>query len=272
MTITPDMSEFQVLAPKRSSLRHLLQDLEAADSMVEVVGTFARFPSEFGFDWASIVVVNSGRQHVMRNRILTTLPERPRSALFSNGLIRNHHAIKRTIATRQPQFFSSDTLFDTALRTGCIEAHEAKAGMAFLIEHQSDLEAVVLLHTHKKSPWSKLQYAAHRQQIYGTAEQLLDALVYFGSVGFTKENSLCEDELRFIRLLATADDPKLAKSTKYSFGTAVNLQRSIARKLGVNSLFQAVALCAKRGLIDRQEPRVEEIIHTRGFMDGWNDF
>lgn len=74
--------------------------------------------------------------------------------------------------------------------------------------------------------------------LYGFATQFLDAFVYFASVGVQKSVVLTSDELRFLRLLATKDDPEVAKEAEYMFGSAITLQRSIARKLGSNLYFK----------------------------------
>ena len=274
MTHIPSSAGFQLLEPKCKSLRAILGVLDHAESMDEVVGQFARFPTEFGFDWASIVILNSGSQRLVRQRVLTNMPNHARSFFAQKKSVSRHPLIHNTILTKRPVFFEKDpTLTGNNLKNELAPAPTRnKSGVTFLVEQPSGLKAAVLLHTGKSSPWNERQFSSFENQIYGVAEQFLDAFVYFGSIGFPKEKSLTNEEVRFLRLLATVDDPKRAKHADYSFGTAENLQRSIACKLGVKSIFQAVAISAKRGLIDPDYYGKEEILHTGGYIAGWHEF
>lgn len=73
----------------------------------------------------------------------------------------------------------------------------------------------------------------------------------FASYGLSGDaEALSNSELRFLYLLATRKDPQEAFDVAPEHGTNKSLQASIRRKLGVDTIFQAVSQAAARGYFD----------------------
>lgn len=74
------------------------------------------------------------------------------------------------------------------------------------------------------------------------------------------ENSLDDEELRFLYLLAT--NPNLEDAMKVSarFGSNNTLQASIRMKLGVETVFQAVAIAASKGWFNQLSYDKSEVV------------
>ena len=83
---------------------------------------------------------------------------------------------------------------------------------------------------------------------------------------------LSQDELRFLRALATEPDPSKALSITPSFGSNKSLQDSIRRKLGVTSIFQALYLASSRHWFDHIPIASTDVATTLTGLVGWELF
>ncbi|MFK7977373.1 MAG: autoinducer binding domain-containing protein [Halioglobus sp.] len=72
---------------------------------------------------------------------------------------------------------------------------------------------------------------------------------------------LSTDELRFLHLLATLEDPEEALKVTACYGSNKALQAAIRSKLNVTSVFQALALASRRGWFD-QLPYISVEVET----------
>ena len=82
----------------------------------------------------------------------------------------------------------------------------------------------------------------------------------FASYGLSGDvEMLSTSELRFLYLLATGKDPQEAFEVLPEDGTNKSLQASIRRKLGVDTVFQAVSQAAARGYFDEVPYEASEV-------------
>jgi hypothetical protein len=81
---------------------------------------------------------------------------------------------------------------------------------------------------------------------------------------------LAAEEIHFLRLVALSEDPARALSMQCRYGSALNVQTQIVRKLGVKSIFQAVLIAARRGLLDAAIFHPDEVVPTRPRISGWD--
>jgi hypothetical protein len=77
-----------------------------------------------------------------------------------------------------------------------------------------------------------------------------DAFCYSASGPSLPDETLTISELRFLHALVTSKNPEEALEVYPVFGSNQALQSSIRRKLGVNTVFQAVAVAASKGWFD----------------------
>jgi hypothetical protein len=95
------------------------------------------------------------------------------------------------------------------------------------------------------------------------ADLAADAFCY-ASYGLAVEaEALSPEELRFLYVLATRKDPQEAFEIVPLYGSNKSLQASIRRKLGVETVFQAVSRAAARGYFDEVPYEASEV--TRPF-------
>lgn len=102
------------------------------------------------------------------------------------------------------------------------------------------------------------------------ADICMDAFCY-ASYGLGGEaEALSPEELRFLYLLATRTDPKEAFEVMPKFGSNKSLQASIRRKLGVETVFQAVSKAAARGDFDDVPYDASEVTHSFPDLKGFD--
>lgn len=82
------------------------------------------------------------------------------------------------------------------------------------------------------------------------SELAIDAFCYAAYGAGNADEELSVEELRFLYLLATSATPQDALNMPARYGSNKSLQASIRRKLGAQSVFQAVAIASSRGAFD----------------------
>lgn len=245
---------FAPIDPKPMSLENLVSDIEECETLDQVMGGFAQYPIEFGFQSATVIIVEDGDKNFLRKRVFTTLSKGRTENVVSSHQFKTHPIIEEISNGNQVFFFDNETFPHYSMASS-----EPVNGVAFMVKYASGLSAIILLKTFKPTSWVEQQFNSHKDIITGIASQFIDAFVYFESVGSKKTVALTDDELRFLRLLATSNDPEKAQNAHYTFGSAATLSRSISRKLCVKSLFQAVAIATKRKLLEKTEVCEDEI-------------
>lgn len=91
------------------------------------------------------------------------------------------------------------------------------------------------------------------------ADLALDAFCYASYSLAGEPEALSPEELRFLYLLATRKNPQEAFQVLPHYGSNKSLQASIRRKLGVETVFQAVSLAAAGGYFDDVPYEVSEV-------------
>lgn len=85
-----------------------------------------------------------------------------------------------------------------------------------------------------------------------------------------EKESLNNVELEFLQTLALSDDPKSALNFTPVFGSKRSIQSTIKKKLGVNTIFQAVVVAAENGWL---LPNKLDTMNTHVLfqeLDGWD--
>ena len=258
--------------PRMESIEVLLQDLDQTETLNQLAGVFQRYPREFGFDTSSIIVLNEGRRRFMTQRVLTSLPEQHVVAMLQPGFVTKHPIISTLMQDNDVCFYPAesaikDLKIKTVARDGTLPI---ASGVAFRIDYSSGFAVAVFLNSSKPNPWNVHQFNLLKDDIRTVAMQFADALIYFSAVGTLAEVEFTADELRFLRIVATNNDPDAARDFQYGYGSAYNIQTSIIRKLGISSIFQAVAIAVKRGLIDLETIDNAEITMASAKPRGWS--
>lgn len=100
------------------------------------------------------------------------------------------------------------------------------------------------------------------------ADLAIDAFCHasYGLAGEPEQLSI--EELRFLYLLATRKNPEEAFRVLPRYGSNKSLQASIRRKLGVETVFQAVSLATARGYLDDVPYESSEVMRPHPALVG----
>ncbi len=259
------------LLTRHDGTERLLYRIDEATTIDQVASVFGQVPEEFGFTDASLVILNEGRACLAR-RVISTLPEAWWRDYHQMRLCEDDPLMK-TIVSREHELFLDELLPPPPAPRRYMEAAESHGigcnGVIFKIAYPTGLVAAVVLNTVKTPDYARRQYRAYRDDLRLVAQATCDALVHFSQVGAKEVEPLTAEEIGFLRLVALSEDPVRALAVDCR-RTSQLIQTRIIQKLGVRSIFQAILVAARYGLLDAAMFHPDEVIPTRPLITGWD--
>ncbi len=256
--------------PETENLASRIGDAETLDQVAEA---FGEIPCEFGFDHITLIILSEGGRYLSR-RVLSSLPDEWWAKYHSLRLYDRDPLIEGIVARDHELFL--DELVPTDANAPMPYTNAAHSlnigtnGVIFKIAYPTGVVAAVILNTVKSPEFARAQYRKYREDLLALAFATCDGLIHFSRVGASTMADLTCEEIHFLRLVALSEDPARALKMDVRYGSAANIQMQIIRKLGVKSIFQAVLIAARRGLIDAAIFHPDEIIGTRPQIAGWD--
>lgn len=259
--------EFILYSPKNPISEKLIEQVEMTETLDQLAALFEGFPRLFGFDTASLIVVKEGNLRLLKQRIFTSMPEVKRLKLTSS----NTSGLSKFLEQINDgdDFFSFEGISSSSKVSRDIGIN-SNSGVALCIEYPSGLSIKAILNIAKSKNAAKKLFLDQQYDLRGLFSIFCDTFVYFSSVGLQPVPILNELEARFLRCVAVKEDPADALNLNYAYGSSKNVQTSIVRKFGVNSIHQAVAIAIKHNLLDNLNYRVDEIVHAQSKLNGFD--
>jgi DNA-binding CsgD family transcriptional regulator len=258
--------------PRNPATETLMSQLEDAETLDQVAGIFGSMPREFGFDEATLIVLNEGGRYLSR-RVLSSLPDEWWTDYNGQRLFEGDPLIDGIVA-QEHELYLDELIPTREAPLRYLKAAQARGigcnGVIFKIAYPTGLAAAVILNTARTPDLARSQFRKYRDDLQTLAHAACDALVYFSGVGAAATAKLSAEEIRFLRLVALSEDPAQALSMDVQYGSARTVQMQILRKLGVKSIFQAVLIAARRGLLDAAIFHPSEVVPTRPRVAGWD--
>ena len=257
--------------PRNAATETLTRQLEDAETLDQVAGIFGAMPREFGFDEATLIILNEGGKYLSR-RVLSSLPDEWWKDYDGQRLFEGDPLIEGILG-REHELYLDELIPTHAAPMRYLKAAQARGigtnGVIYKIAYPTGLVAAVILNTVRTPDYARSQFRKYRDDLHALAYTTCDALVYFSQIGVSA-SQLSPEEVRFLRLVAVSEDPARALSMDCRYGSAKTVQMQIVRKLGVKSIFQAVLIAARRGLLDSAIFDRSEIVPTRPQIAGWD--
>ena len=259
------------LMMRHDGTERLLYRISEATTIDQVASVFGQVPEEFGFSDASLVVLNEGRACLAR-RVISTLPEAWWHDYHQMRLCEDDPLMK-TIVSREHEVFLDELVPPPPAPRRYTEVAESHGigcnGVIFKIAYPTGLIAAVVLNTVRTPDYARRQYRTYRDDLRLIAQTTCDALVHFSQVGAKEVDPLTAEEIGFLRLVALSEDPVKALAVDCR-QTSQLIQSRIVQKLGVRSIFQAILVAARYGLMDAAMFHPDEVIPTRPLITGWD--
>jgi Autoinducer binding domain len=261
------------LLPRHEATDLIQTQISEALSLDQVAAVFERIPSTFGFDDATLIVLSEGGNYLSR-RVLSTLPDAWWSAYYDLRLY-NDDPLIAGILGRDHELFLDELVpadSDAPLPyTRAALAHSiGVGGVMFKLSYPSGVVAAVVLNSVRTPDYVRRQYRKYRDDLQALAFAACDALMHFSPMAVPSKVELTGEEIHMLRLIATSADPMRALASDPSFGVGAALQGQILRKLGVKSIFQAILIAARRGLLDAAIFHPNDVLTTRPLVAGWD--
>ncbi|MCB1352354.1 MAG: autoinducer binding domain-containing protein [Rhodobacteraceae bacterium] len=261
------------MLPRHEATAMLETRLSDAETLDQAAAIFGDIPVEFGFDEATLIILNEGGRYLSR-RVISTLPDEWWTDYQTLRLFDNDPLIGGIVAREHELYLDELLPTDVTAPRPYSKAALARGiginGVIFKIAYPSGLVAAVILNTCRTPEFARTQYRKYRDDLQALAFATCDALVYFSQVGISTMAKLEAEEIHFLRLIAISEDPAKALAMDCRYGSAKTLQMQIVRKLGVKSIFQAVLIAARRGLLDAAIFHADDVIGTRPRIAGWD--
>lgn len=260
------------LLTRHSATERLQSEIDEATSINQVAATFDKVPAEFGFDDATLVILSEGRTCLSR-RVISSLP-----AAWWN----DYHDLRlaeidpliRAMVSREHELYTDELMMPQNLPSRYMAAAESHGigcnGVIFKIAYPTGLVAAVVLNTVKTPDYVRRQFRTYRDDLRLLAQATCEALVEFSQVGAKEILPLTSEEIGFLRKVALSEDPVKALSIDCRYVARQAIQAQIIRKLAVKSIFQAILVAARYGLIDAAIFHPDDVVPTRPIITGWD--
>ncbi|MEM9319323.1 MAG: autoinducer binding domain-containing protein [Pseudomonadota bacterium] len=221
-----------------------------------------------GFENFIVFVIRNGSNGTPRSRVCTSCNE----TWIRRYERMNYQFVDPAMAAargRDGHFLFSD-LEDSAPPVKAFwddaEAHRiGRNGICYTFDRPDRSRIGVSFLTAKSVSQCQKNVRLNGHDLMVLASLAVDAFSYLSYGPNHGEELLTEEELRFLHTLTSWRNPEDAFKITAGFGSNKALQSSIRRKLGAESVFQAIAIASARGYFDDLPYDVNEV--TRPFPE-----
>lgn len=226
-----------------------------------------------GFQHVTLFVLRQGDAAPFRRRVCTSFPE----SWIERFKVCNYQYVDPIVAraaTSDRPFRFSEARGDGPI----VEAFWADAtahgigrnGLCFPVDLPGGARIAVSYVTANPAPVAEAAAQRNICDLHVISQMLVDAFGYLTRVSTDVSDSLTPVELRFLHMLMTSDDPEAALRVTPQYGSNRDLQAGIKKKLGVGSIFQAVALASVNRWFDDMPYDTSEVSYASQGLAGWD--
>jgi hypothetical protein len=232
-------------------LAELAGALEHATSLDELSGYMCEVAVAVGFQYGTVFVLRQGSGGMFRSRICTNYP----SEWVDNYDARRYQYVDPIMLRVAEQ----DTAFEfrhVQNRSPAVAAFWKDAaahgvgreGVCIPVTLPCGAKFAVSFATSSTAEEAAQNVARHLSDLYVISHTLADAFGYFARITQNTPDQLSAAELRFLHMLVTCESPDAL--LRANANTDFSMQTAITSKLGVATIFQAIAVAATRGWFD----------------------
>ena len=225
-----------------------------------------------GFQNASLFVLEQGRGSQFKSRVCSSYPENWRARYIEQKYQFIDPVVSMALV-RDAAF-----KFSEAKGTSSIEAEfwaDAEKygvgtnGLAIPVRLECEALIVVTFATSVDMQLADARCDEHLSDLSIVAQLAAEAFSCLGRSQPNPNAQLSQDELRYLHILVTSDDPSEARLIKTTFGSIKSIEHSIREKLGVKTILQAVAIASKKNFFDEVDFSASDINPLCAELTGW---
>lgn len=201
-----------------------------------------------GFQNASLFVLRVGKGRLFESRVCSSYPEAWRRRYIEKKY-QFVDPVVRLATTRKTAFTFAEAKGSSPIEAEFwADAERFGAGCdGLVIPVELDCEALIVITFSSSLNLTLVENRCkeHVNDLTIVSKLAAEAFSFLARSQPFEKSELSQDELRYLYVLATSDQPAEARLLKPMFGSAVSVEQSIRQKLGVKSILQAVAIASR---------------------------
>lgn len=267
--LVEEQGVYRFRTERRDEIADALSEASGLDELSQLMWEAA---VECGVEHATLFLLRQGGGVAFRTRICTSYP----AAWVGRYQARSYQFIDpvlaRALTDDGPFRFSDVDVASPVARDFWRDAEDhgvGRDGLCAAFELEGGVRIGVSFATRKVG--KPLEDVMHANVFDMVAMARIGAEAFAAVARSTRAlpSSLSPQELRFLHMLVTADNPEEALSVMPGFGSNDALQSEIRRKLGVRTILQAVALASANNWFDALPYDVRDVASAFPELDGW---
>ena len=249
--VVEESSDYFFRTSKAEKIYGDLQDCADLGDLARCVFDIA---TSFGFKYGTIFLLSSGsRNTVWTHRVCTSLPETWLRHYKEKGYQFIDPVILTAVNSETPTLVTRSAGESPMIKSFWDDAEVFGIGSVCIVFQIKLRSGAILGFSLTSQGYSKNtieKLALDMSDLSVLANEAAATFENLSALGAQTESALSLDELTFLRLLIANGDAAKAGDFRAFFSSNAALQASIARKLGVKSVFQAIAVAVGRGMFD----------------------
>lgn len=239
---------------RTSKAEKICENLQDCADLGDLAKCVFDIATSFGFQHGAIFLLSSGKRNtVWVHRVCTSLPEKWLRHYKERRYQFIDPVIVKAMNSEAPSIVARSAKDSPMVKEFWDDAETFGIGsvcMVFRVELRSGAALGLSLTSQGHSKNLVQNLALDMSDLNVLAHEAAAVFENLSALGAKKECDLTLDELSFLRLLLVNGDAVKAGGFRGLFSSNAALQTSIARKLGVQNVFQAIAVAIGRGMFD----------------------
>lgn len=244
-------------------LEEIAVELIECDNLTELSQILWRAAIETGFQHFVIFALDQSITGIFKNRICTSL----RSDWIKQYQLKSYQFVDPIVAEAQVRdgaFLFSDVKSEAPVVERFWEDAEhfgvGRNGLCFALHGSQGVKIGLSLGSIKSALQVAEAVALNGADLEQIAQLAVDRFCQLSLGHCLSKNPLTDHELRFLHVLATDPDYEKAMKIQPGYGSNGTLQAAIRVKLGVSTIFQALALVSAKGWLNAMAYDESEVI------------
>lgn len=267
------IEQVDVYGFRTKELDSIANELAECDCLTQLSKYMWRTATSVGFQNFSIFVLRHGQAGSFKSRMCTSYSEE----WVARYRAKNYHFVDPVMARAREHegtfLFSDLNLGAKKQKDYWRDAVKHKAGsngVCFSMDRRDGSRIGVTFSTSAAGDKFSELMLLNGSDLRFIALLAADCFCDVAVVAEHLDDILDANELRFLHILASGRDPEVASKVSGRFGSNQALQASIRSKLGVPTIFQAIAVATARGWFDGLPIDEMEVVKPFPPLEGFN--
>lgn len=262
----------EVIQFRTHEFEEIADELSICDDLSELSLLLWRAATSAGFQHFSLFVVNQGRSPTSAHRMCTSYKKDWLDVYQEKSYQYVDPIVAKAKSTDGKFLFSEASNSAPMVQAFWDDAEKhniGRNGLCYVVTRSDGTRIAIsfsICGTEKKASES-IRLNTYDLEII--AQLAIECFCYTSTGSSLNDQLLSTNELRFLHVLATSANPESALSQMPAFGGNEAMQSSIRKKLGVQTIFQAISIACSKQWFDNLPFYPDEIVSSSTPLSGW---